>query len=142
MIIKNCEDYDLKKSWKAHGDAHGVQGLQKTSANLLLFYAVECGLKYLYLREKNLKKCPKYNRDPFRSHDLKKILMSLNPPQAGLLPALEMKLMLQSGASHVELHDVHLAWRYGLSIEPNNEAQILAWLRNVNSFIEKRMKKP
>ncbi|MBF0215076.1 MAG: hypothetical protein HQM00_16205 [Magnetococcales bacterium] len=141
--IENCKDFDLMQAWKMHGKADRLQGLPPASAHILLFYAVECGLKHLLLAKHALRACP-YGRQLFHSHDLARILRELSPSAAevGASPP-DLHLELRAGKMrHQPSGDAHSAWRYGLSIQEDNEKQIVEWLRQVNRFIAKKRRQP
>ncbi|MBF0628403.1 MAG: hypothetical protein HQL91_09285 [Magnetococcales bacterium] len=139
--IKNCQDFDLISAWKMHRKADRLHGLPSASANILLFYAVECGLKHLLLKERALRACPD-SRNLFHSHDLAKILRALSPSAAEVnASSPDLHLELGSGKMrHQTSGDAHSAWRYGLSIQEENEKQIVEWLRQVNRFIANKWK--
>ncbi|MBF0438467.1 MAG: hypothetical protein HQL93_05025 [Magnetococcales bacterium] len=141
ISIKNCQDLALVKAWNMHARAVKLQGLPPASAHILLFYAVECGLKYLLLEKRMVRTCP--DKGLFHSHELANILRELSPSAAevGRSPS-DLHLILGSRKMrHPYLGDVHSAWRYGISIDQENEKEIVDWLLQVNSYIAKRMKR-
>ncbi len=135
--VSNCQDFNLEQSWKTHKRADRLKGLPPASANLLLFYAVECGLKSLLLKTRNLTTCPKNRDNLLYSHDLAKILREMCPSRAEIGTApFQLHLDLKSGnMRHQVIGDIHSVWRYGLSIDPKNERDVIDWLRKIDRYI-------
>ncbi len=101
------------------------------SAALLLFYAVECGLKALYMQQNNLKVTDE-ERGISRSarsygHNIRALLHALNVPRAsiGLPPQVIVERTAQIGDALV----LHEAWRYGEKIR--DSVAIYDWLTSV-----------
>ncbi|MBF0141378.1 MAG: hypothetical protein HQL74_14000 [Magnetococcales bacterium] len=137
--ITNCEDFKLEQAWKKFKRTDRLQGLPPESANLLLFYAVECGLKHLLLAKLASPKCPVSGKGLLYSHNLKAIASDLWSSSANVprLPR-NMHLKLKSGKKEcIEVEDVHLAWRYGLSIDETDEKKMVEWLRKINDYMTK-----
>ncbi|MBF0182459.1 MAG: hypothetical protein HQM03_20780 [Magnetococcales bacterium] len=140
--LDHCHDIDLVRAWKTHGGTDRLQGLPTASAYILLFYAVECGLKHLLLEKNRSPKCP--DKGLFHSHDLTAIFRELSPAAAEVKPApADLHLQLGSGLKkHQPMCDVHAAWRYGIPIDQENERKIIEWLRQVNRFIADKRRQP
>ena len=65
-------------------------------------------------------------------------------PTSSEVPKFPKKLKLYLDGTireHLAPEDVHLAWRYGVTVEPKNEKEILDWLKKVDQFIMGRIKK-
>ena len=143
--IEKCSDFELEKAWKMHKRVDRLEGLPNASNYMLLFYAVECGLKHLLNRERSQLLCPNTPRNLFMSHDLVKIFNDLRPSAAEIRPKApaNLCLRLKSGKKmrRKGFSDVHAAWRYGLKIDPENETEIVNWLRHVNKLIVNRSRK-
>ncbi|HIJ83134.1 MAG: hypothetical protein HW380_1084 [Magnetococcales bacterium] len=137
--VSNCRNYKLDQSWKTHRKAVKLQGLSPASANLLLFYAVECGLKSLLLKKHLWTTCPTDRGNLLRSHDLAKIFMGTEPSKAEVEKAAPPSpLHLKWGSEkvpHIKIGDVHSVWRYGLPIDRDDEKKVIAWLQKVNQYI-------
>lgn len=99
--------------------------------------------KHLLVHIRNLRSCPKPGKGLFYTHALYNILREIRPSAAEAPPAPpDLHLILRSGEKKREdFNEVHLAWRYGLTIEPNNEKEIMDWLRKVDKLISDRRKK-
>ncbi|MEO5329055.1 MAG: hypothetical protein H7829_12525 [Magnetococcus sp. THC-1_WYH] len=140
ITISNCSDFKLEDAWKRHKRGEGMQGLSEPSGHMLFFYAVECGLKHLLVRKNKMRNCPKSGKSLFYQHDLGRILREIEPSAAEVrqIPS-NLRLTLGTGPlRHTDFSDVHLAWRYGLTIDPDEEKKILDWLRAVDRFITNR----
>ena len=90
---------------------------------LLLFYAVECGLKHiLCVRRRGFSG----GEDDalFWSHDLGEIAKELRLATVPLPLTFKLARGDENGASK----DCHLAWRYGVGIAPSDEAKLQAGL--------------
>ncbi|MBF0435410.1 MAG: hypothetical protein HQL77_08555 [Magnetococcales bacterium] len=135
--ITNCKDFKLEQSWKRLRGACMLQGLPLESANLLLFYAVECGLKHLLLAKLASPKCP--GEGLLYSHNLKAIASDLWSSSANV-PRLPRSIHLKLKSKklmEIKVEDIHLAWRYGLSIDDADEGKMVEWLQKVNDYMTK-----
>jgi hypothetical protein len=113
------------------------EGLPRdASANLLLFYAVECGLKAALIRECGLRGTAQLDAH-LRNHDLRKLARELR-----MAPVLVSRLQdcrRKHDGSHVPLHDLHEAWRYGAALEPIGESAATAALVAVSDWCRARL---
>jgi HEPN domain-containing protein len=108
---------------QANADALG----EVQAAYLLLFYAVECGMKAAVLRR--VKGRGTNDLDgPLRTHDLSRLAKELR-----LSADINTKLVRcrRPGADYVEHHELHEAWRYGAKLDPQHEAHAVAGLREL-----------
>lgn len=141
LPIQSCLDLDLEQAWKTHRKGDRLGGLPIPSSQLLLFYAVECGLKHLIVRLEKLRDVGPRNGLLY-SHDLAKLLERLKPTAAevGKAPP-NLHLTLASGPKrHGNSSDIHLAWRYGAKVDANCQDEIIAWLRQVDGYIGQKRK--
>jgi hypothetical protein len=105
------------------------------SNNLILFYAIECGLKSVYLRRRSLSSTDKIRDETLRkSHDLAKWVKELRLPAqiAGNSPSF--CLNRDQSRFHVAL--AHQAWRYGALILNQDEQILVSWLSKIKEWIE------
>ncbi|WP_374487517.1 hypothetical protein [Zoogloea sp.] len=111
-------DRELRHAWRELSAAaiSVAAGDRRNSHRLLLFYAVECGLKAVWLRRQN--------RTLFESadieqtgHDLQQILKSLRVGSGLPLPSsFRLSDVVQGKGSSPrqgKFGDLHQAWRYG-----------------------------
>lgn len=107
------------------------------SAALLLFYAVECGLKSVYMLRNNLKYTDEM-RGMARSarsfsHNIDALVQALNISRVSVRPAPAVVTVRlgRSGSSAV----LHEAWRYGEKIQ--NTDAIYDWLKSLLEWCRK-----
>ena len=109
-----------------------TESARKNPHRLLLFYAVECGLKAVWLRRQR--------RDVFDSvditktgHNLRQVLKELN---VGAHLALPESFQLEKPVRRAQFGDIHQAWRYGgKCFSPTDEdcekqlLKVLSWIQ-------------
>ena len=117
-----ASEKELGKAFTRNLDASQTakDGGKNAAALLLLFYAVECGLKHVlctYRRGNYLA-----DDDPlFWTHDLTDIVKELRFPRS----PLPQNFRLARSTSEVgPTRDCHLAWRYGVGINAVDENAI------------------
>jgi len=130
----------LKKAFEIHWE----NGIRENSQSyyLLKFYAVECGLKSMYIH--------KYDRFHSMSseemhadhrHKLDKWIRELSIPasQIGEPPRFRIR---RGGRTEPQrdIERVHEAWRYGVAIDQDDEITILRWLNEVSNWIRDGLK--
>lgn len=134
-------DRELKRAWRELSAiaTPAIGSPRKNPHRLLLFYAVECGLKAVLLKRQNrdLFDCKNISEI---GHDLRHILKILNVGKSFSLPEnLKLKSVETShGNSHSRHGDIsilHQAWRYGGEcISPTDKScedqlqQVLNWI--------------
>jgi hypothetical protein len=141
IVIEQCSDFDLEGSWRRFRQyLNSAQPLPEMF--LLYFYAIECGLKYLLIQKRNLRVCPKTGKNLLFTHQLDSILQDIAPTAAeiGTMPQELLLQLTTEVRSHNSVSDIHLAWRYGLKIQPQNEQEIIQWLKRVDHIIERRLR--
>lgn len=120
------------------------------SAHLLLFYAVEVGLKFLlsyamklpYRHEVSNKKIPHIEQ---YSHDIEGMVayLKVSAGRVASPPSPPFKCIngfnQGGGGQAFSLQEVHTAWRYGLTIDAMNEQDILAYLRSLIAYLNQEV---
>jgi hypothetical protein len=106
-----------------------VDPLQPESESLLLFYAVECGLKAAWLKRNKLLSTSQLGPDFAGSngHDLILWAKRLRLPAA--LASATLRFRLRNGKSAFDVGAAHQAWRYGVEILAADETALLNWLQ-------------
>jgi hypothetical protein len=108
------------------------------SYNLLLFYAVESGLKSIYLRSNNLNTTERITDiHLLNSHDLSRWVKELKLPASIRAECHGFKL--KRDGSHRPLREAHQAWRYNVEIEPRDQRKIVIWLKTLKKWIEENL---
>jgi len=103
---------------------------------MILFYAVECGLKALYMRQNRLTRTDK------SSHDGKKVsgfIHNLND----LLKTIKLNYSIPKITAHdrsqIKNGDLHQAWRYGKSLDEKQEKRCIEILNKVLKEIRNQL---
>lgn len=140
---------ELVRAYKNAYSASKVTS-RSNAHRLLLFYAAECGLKAVWLRQQNKDILDEaiLNRagDKPVMHDLNKMLDLLRAGKERMLPnALSLPdLKASGGAILARKHtpgELNQAWRYGGSLsQPNCDNTLESALENLNSWIAKELR--
>lgn len=134
---------ELRNAWRNLKDASKINnGKRKNPHRLLLFYAVECGLKAVWLRSNNKNVLDSKNIDEYK-HNLHKLIHELKLGKDYLLPSeitlksctIENKNFPRNGKIDV----LHQAWRYGgYCVTPTDE-QCEKQLQKIAEWIDKEL---
>ncbi|MBM3946768.1 MAG: hypothetical protein FJ315_05140 [SAR202 cluster bacterium] len=130
---------ELGRAFRSHRAAQPDRD-SGPSHHLLLFYAAECGLKHLYLKQKRIPGLGRVGIPVLlrEGHNL-----SLWMREAGLsgVQGMEMtSFRLARGARRqYPIRQAHEAWRYGPSLEREDESRLLSALHNLCDAIQKRL---
>lgn len=127
---------ELKKAFWHHKNSS--EDCTSPSSYLLLFYAVECGLKSVYLYRTNLKTTDDIPDKLRQSHNLINWAeeMGLPPSIASANTSFHLK---KDRRRSWEIRRAHEAWRYGVVIDQNDETQLVNWLKQVAQWIEENI---
>lgn len=135
---------ELKNAW-VNLHAASLQLPRGNAHRLLLVYAVECGLKAMWLKQEN--RTLFVAEDIARTgHDLNDVIKQLR--LRGEFPTVfhlsEVKDERRNPVTrrHYRMDTLHQAWRYGgeLVSPPVDDAAVEAELERVNRMIEKGLK--
>jgi len=134
-------DRELVRAWRELSTiAKPVTGsTRKNSHRLLLFYAVECGLKAVWLKRQNRDLFERVDIDR-TGHNLRQMLKDLKVGTELSLPEnLQLTPVSQNGTELPRNGDIsilHQAWRYGAACRtPQDDAcehqleQVLSWIQ-------------
>lgn len=129
---------DLRQAFHAHrGAAEKTQGI---SSHLLLFYAAECGLKSIWLKQKKLqttKQIPDPTLLSKDGHNLDRWVKELKISARHVKSTPSLHLASDGSTLHIE--KAHQAWRYGIRIELEDEKNLVEWLNSVCNWIKENM---
>jgi hypothetical protein len=119
---------ELRKSFRRHRRTDLPQG---PSRNLLLFYAVECGLKATWMDKTRLLNTDQIDLDLLKSygHDLMFWAKKLNVPATVIQGGQQFRS--RNKKKQYDLRKAHEAWRYGVEVDPTDEQQVAACLERV-----------
>jgi len=131
---------DLRQAFYAHRQvAHGRNGY---SYYLLLFYAVECGLKWVWLKRQNLRRTDQIGNDTLLSqdgHNLVRWIKELRLPAR--LVGSQTHFHLASGSTTWDVGNAHQAWRYGIRMHHEDEQALVAWLHSLCKWVSEEMRR-
>ena len=136
-------DRELRHAWRSLYQA-SAQHPRSNPHRLLLLYAIECGLKALWLK--------RAGRTLFEAkdigqtgHDLRKIIsqlrLNLPLPDTFHLPDVFGARRNPVARRHNAPENLHQAWRYGGQLEaPNDDATLETELENIYLQITKELR--
>jgi hypothetical protein len=125
----NATVADLKKAFTMHGKVY--KKAFDNSHRLILFYAAECGLKALFLKQRNLKDTNSSQLAKTYSHQLDKIVKDCH------IPAFVATFDNPGGKYPIKNFHEHM--RYGVLI-PNPPLQSqFAYLEAIVNELEKQL---
>lgn len=139
-------DRELKRAWRELSEIATLPagGERKNPHRLLLFYAVECGLKAVWLKRQNRTLFEQEDIDK-TGHDLRKVLKDLNigsslslPEDISLGPAKRDNH--QSLPRNGKISILHQAWRYGGKCKTPNDQDCEVQLLKVLDWIKGELK--
>lgn len=126
-----------RRSEELFASAERERGHDADSAGLLLFYAVECGLKAAYMLQYNLKHADEQrgNARSARSfvHNIGGLVAALNIPRASVRPA--PPVVIERSGLYGDPTVLHEAWRYGEKIK--DASVVYEWLASLIEWCRK-----
>ncbi|MFP3535165.1 hypothetical protein [Pseudomonas sp. SIMBA_021] len=131
-------DRELRRAWRELSEVCTPQSARKNAHRLLLFYAVECGLKAIWLKRQSRTLFTKEDIER-TGHDLREIVKELRLGAMFVLPqSLQLSPAVNKGLNLPRNGDItilHQAWRYGGqcmnpgdAVCENQLVAILAWI--------------
>lgn len=138
-------DRELKRAWRELKTvATPIVGSARSNPHrLLLFYAVECGLKAVWLKRQNKNL---FDREDIErsGHDLRRLLIDLKigghlslPVNLQLQPAISKKVPVPRNG---DIGILHQAWRYGGQCVSPNDLDCEKQLQHVLNWIQGELK--
>ena len=107
------------------------------SAHLLLFYAVECGLKAAILGKNGMNaRGTESLPGDLRNHDLRKLAKRLRIA-ANVIGDISACRRKYDSMTVVAYHDLHQAWRYGASLNRDDEQRATTALGSLSIWCKK-----
>jgi hypothetical protein len=109
-------DREMQRAWQSNLKA-SIQDTRSNSHRLLLFYAVECGLKAVLMKRGSVT-CTRYCKEINKcQHDINKLLDALGAGQKLKLPSrFNMNSINERGSKQERKLDpgkINQMWRYG-----------------------------
>ncbi|MEZ4526240.1 MAG: hypothetical protein R2941_10005 [Desulfobacterales bacterium] len=142
----HVSDKEIQKSYRKHKSiwisAEKDQTAPNYSHKMVLFYAVECGLKSLYMKEFRLRMTNQENTEGRNitefGHNLNEILNVLKmfnvKKKEYQLPQVEAE-----DKNQISPEDMHQAWRYGKKLNDEKELQFVNSLKKILTELEGRV---
>lgn len=116
---------EIQKAWRENLSASACKTPRTNPHRLLLFYAVECGLKAILMRRQQ-KDCTDASIAEF-GHDINKLLDALGARGSLRLPTqIRLKDIKIQGSSHqrsLTSEQINQLWRYGHSFQNSSQIQ-------------------
>lgn len=126
---------ELKSAFYAHGASS--KNKVEPSDFLILFYAVECGLKAVILKENRSMKISGTMNNELVTHDLRLLIKRLGWPAS--VSSGNANFRIQRDNSSWTIGYAHEAWRYGVKIMEDDQHQLTTWLDNLKTKIAMRI---
>ncbi|NER38235.1 MAG: hypothetical protein F6J93_30480 [Oscillatoria sp. SIO1A7] len=128
----------LRQAFNAHlVSAQRTQGISK---RLLLFYAVECGLKSIFLRQRNLRTTNDIEDRTLLSEDGHNLARWIN--EVGV-PEKELGeppfFHLAKGGANLDTEKAHQVWRHGVGMNSRDERLLVEWLEKICDWIKENI---
>lgn len=146
MAQVSSDPVDIRRAFQRHRSASSVAGMPRRSRFVSLFYAVECGLKYLVMTSGSLPSTgalknalvaslglPKSQID---LHDIEQLCLaaSLLPVDVGSTPTS----FVVNGDTFPP-YKLHEAARYGVKIAEGYLGSVEQWLESILQAVDTRM---
>lgn len=123
---------ELNRAWRQACSASSVNN-RNNAHRLLLFYAVECGLKAAYLKRQNIEVISTAIADELK-HDLNKIMTKLCVGKALEIPK-SLTLKPLTNRRNAQSGDINQVWRYGGILEKPTDEELEKTLEKINDWI-------
>jgi hypothetical protein len=134
---------DLRKAFNAHWSVVKAQQKKGISCHLLIFYAVECGLKSIWLKRNNLTGTDRIDDQTLLTkdgHNFRIWIKELRLPAtiAGMHPDCDKipSFRLARDKSSWDVGKAHQAWRYGVQMDAVDENDLIEWLESICTWIQ------
>jgi len=127
----------LKRVFKAHLQC--AHPYDKPSRYLLLFYAIECGLKCIYLRTNSQHSTQDIEPALLKSHghDLARWCRLLGL-SSRLSPPTTYLRSIKGKVTPYAIDRAHEVWRYGVDVNREDQMSVVAWLIELSQWISER----
>ena len=136
-------DRELRRAWRENLDASQNINRAKNPKNLLLFYATECGLKAVVLKNDGNSLTDESSIINKAGHNLKDLMRYLHIDGQFKLPwHLELNSVRRKGRKQergAAIKDLNQVWRYGGKLAFEINKQIEEKLTEINDWIKDRL---
>ena len=129
--------HQLKRAWIRQRSAASVLApTQRTSAALLNFYAAECGLKAVLVRQLRVQTIAQV--EGYKNHDIRFFMKKLRM-SALHVSDLRPCRTTHNPASVVDVSELHQAWRYGQDLHSDDEAATIKAIDSLHDWLSTRL---
>lgn len=136
-------DRELRKAWRENLEASQNNNRTKNPKNLLLFYATECGLKAVVLKNDGNSLTDESSIIKDAGHNLKELMRYLHIDGQFKLPRyLELNSVRRKGKKQergAAIRDLNQVWRYGGKLPLEINEQIEEKLTEINDWIKENL---
>lgn len=137
---------DMRRAFRRHLATANTVGVPRRTRVMSMFYAAECGLKYLFMKDGNVSSTIDLRaqlathlgtqRKTIEMHDLEQLCVAVSVLQADVgVPPASFQVSGQSFAAY----KIHEAARYGVKLPAAYIGVVEGWLRNVNTVVHDRI---
>lgn len=139
----NVTRKEFQESYKRHYQLYQNSNVSDKTRRLILFYAVECGLKSLIMKNTNSGTseefeayCQNNNKGWLFGHDIKAMMKEVNPNSEYTLRHIRLK----QGDRRVHPREFNQIWRYGATVaDEDEEKRAEETLEKIADWIQKRI---
>ncbi|WP_231636927.1 MULTISPECIES: hypothetical protein [Planktothricoides] len=131
---------ELRQAFHAHSQSAAAEQIKQISAYLLLFYAVECGLKSIWLKQNKLQTTEQIPDRTLLSkdgHNLDRWVkeLKISASQVSATPDFH----LEKGGFSLNIEKAHQAWRYNIRLKGEDEKVLVEWLNSICNWIKENI---
>lgn len=139
-------DREIQRAWRINLEASQVPS-RNNAHRLLLFYAIECGLKAIVMKREGRNRtnlCPNVTDS---GHNINKLLDCLSAGDSLKLPNKLLMTPIKKNAKRedrtCETKDINQMWRYGgTMLDSNGDPDLEKKLTNISEWIKQELDKP
>lgn len=143
MCAMIFSDAELRKSWRNLSNEIEKANKKNNTHRLLMFYAIECGLKCVWLK-RNAKSLFEKNEISKFGHNLKLITKELRiGPEIALDEKIELKPIKHHGRPikrEGAFEEIHQVWRYGGSCKTPTDHECEIKLQKALNWIKENLR--
>lgn len=133
-------DRELRRAWRENLEASQNNNRSENPKSLLLFYATECGLKAVVLKNDGNSLTDESSIIKDAGHNLKELMRYLRIDGQFKLPRhLKLKSIQRKGRKQergADIKDLNQVWRYGGELDVEINQEIEKKLTEINDWIK------
>ncbi|WP_041286469.1 hypothetical protein [Desulfomonile tiedjei] len=131
---------EFRKAYLDHLKSSRLTQNENRSKLLLLFYATECGLKWLLMRDiyKIARTESVLKKQLFWGHDLLEFAKEAKIGKNFFTGGSVFKIRDRNNPCTCSLKELHQVWRYGKELDPVDEQNASIMLKNICQWLSKK----